>query len=44
MIFGESDPNKIAAAISAELKSRKKPRPVETGGAMRAARMISELL
>ena len=44
MIFGESDPDKIAAAISAELKSRKKPRPVETGGAVRAARMISELL
>ena len=44
MIYSESDPHRIAAAISAELKSGKRPRPVETDGAARAARMIAELL
>ncbi len=44
MIFAESDPETIAEAISAELKSPRKSRPVEAEGAMRAARMLSELL
>lgn len=44
MIFAESDPNTIAAAISAELKSPRRPTPVEADGAIRAAKMLSELL
>ncbi len=44
MIFADSDPETIAAAISAELKSPRKSRPVEAEGAIRAARMLSELL
>jgi hypothetical protein len=44
MIFAESDPNTIAAAISAELKAPRRPTPVEADGAIRAAKMLSELL
>ena len=44
MIFSESDPTVIAAAISAEFKSPRRPTPVETDGATRAAKMLSELL
>jgi predicted glycosyltransferase len=44
MIYSESDPDRIAAAISAELKIGSRARPVETDGASRAAKMIAELL
>ena len=44
MIFAESGPNTIAAAISAELKAPRRPKSVEADGAIRAAKMLSELL
>lgn len=44
MIYSESDPDRIAAAISAELEIGSRARPVESDGASRAAKMIAELL
>lgn len=44
MIFADSDPDKIAAAISAQLSSPRESFPVEADGALRAARMLSDLL
>ncbi|SMX25918.1 undecaprenyldiphospho-muramoylpentapeptide beta-N- acetylglucosaminyltransferase [Boseongicola aestuarii] len=44
MIFAESDPDTIAAAMVAELNAPRVPHPVAAGGAKRAAQMLSELL
>jgi predicted glycosyltransferase len=38
------DPDRLAAALVAELGRSVQPRPVETDGAERAARMLAELL
>jgi UDP:flavonoid glycosyltransferase YjiC (YdhE family) len=44
MDYASSDPDAIAAAITAELGRTVDYRPVETDGAARAARLIAELL
>lgn len=44
MIFGETDPDMTAAAMAEELKSPRRPLPVEADGAARAAKMLAELL
>lgn len=44
MIFGETDPDTIAAAMVEELNHPRKPSPVEADGAARAAGMLAELL
>ena len=44
MIFAESDPDVIAAAMVAELNAPRLPHPVAADGAKRAAQMLSELL
>ena len=44
MIYDESDPESIAAAMLDEISHPKKFKPVETDGAARAARMLSDLL
>lgn len=44
MIFDESDPDRIAQAMVEELAKPKICRPVEADGAIRAARMLSDLL
>ena len=44
MIFAESDPDAIAAAMVAELNAPRVPHPVAADGAKRAAQMLSELL
>ncbi|WP_372784189.1 alpha/beta fold hydrolase [Phenylobacterium sp.] len=44
MIYGESDPDDIAAAMVAELASPRGPSPVESDGAARVAAMLAELL
>jgi len=43
MIFAEADPRQIAEAMVQELAARRASRPVETDGALRAARMIAEV-
>ena len=44
MIFAESDPDRIAAAMLEELTTPRMPHPVAADGASRAAIMLSELL
>lgn len=44
MIYAQSNPERIAAAIVQELASPRKFKPVESDGARRAARMLSELM
>lgn len=44
MIFDQSDPDRIAQAMSEEIARPRTYRPVEADGAVRAARMLSELL
>jgi predicted glycosyltransferase len=44
MDFAASDPDAIAAAMAAELSSPRRSKPVEAGGAARAAAMLAELL
>jgi predicted glycosyltransferase len=44
MIFAQSDPETIASAISDQIRSPARSRPVESDGAVRAARMLSELI
>jgi len=44
MIYDQSHPEKIAAAMVEELSAHRKFNPVEADGAERAARMIAELL
>jgi pimeloyl-ACP methyl ester carboxylesterase len=43
MDFAASDPDAIAAAMAAELSSPRRSKPVEAGGAARAAAMLAEL-
>lgn len=43
MIFDESDPDKIAAAMVEEINAKRAYRPVEADGAARAAKMLSDL-
>jgi pimeloyl-ACP methyl ester carboxylesterase len=43
MDFASSDPDAIAAAMVAELSSLRRPKPVESDGAARAAAMLAEL-
>ena len=44
MIFAESSPDRIAAAMVAELASPRVAKPVAMDGAARAAKMLSDLL
>ncbi len=44
MVFAESDPETVAAAIASEIGSGTDYLPVPAGGAARAARLIAELL
>jgi len=44
MIFAESDPERIAHAVVEELARPRSCRPVKADGAVRAARMLSDLL
>lgn len=44
MDYAAADPDALAAAITAEIGRAVEYRPVETGGAQRAAAMIAELL
>jgi len=44
MNFSTSDPDAIAAAMVSELATPRRPRPVESDGAARAASMLAELL
>lgn len=44
MYFAECDPDQIAEAMLAELASPRRPKPVETDGAARAAAMLAEML
>jgi pimeloyl-ACP methyl ester carboxylesterase/predicted glycosyltransferase len=44
MEFATSTPEMIAEAMVAALKAPARPKPVESGGAARAARMLAELL
>ena len=44
MIFDESDPDSIAAAMVEEIAAKRIYRPVEADGAARAAAMLSDLL
>jgi UDP-N-acetylglucosamine:LPS N-acetylglucosamine transferase len=44
MIYDDSSPRSIAEAMARELREPRKSRPVESGGAARAAGLIAELL
>ena len=44
MIFDESDPDRIAQAMVDEIARPRTVRPVEADGAVRAAKMLSDLL
>lgn len=44
MVYGQSDPERIAEAMAEELRAPRIPHPVAQDGAARAARMLSDLL